>query len=146
MDPLALRIRLQAIVEIEIPQFAANVRPSQLPIIDMAESSSAQATSTSLDISKDLSQSNVTGLRKLSSDLTREIKALEKVLVPKFASHPAVVLTPTRGAPTMHDATRRTTSHTVSSYSIPRPRPVRTLPQSLSQPILHTFWQCGPRL
>lgn len=84
MDPLALRKRLQTIVEAEIPQFAANIRPTRLPIIDMTEAS-AQAVDTSNSIFTDLSRSNVEGLRKFWGDLKREIKALEKVLVPKLS-------------------------------------------------------------
>ena len=80
-DPLALRKRLQTIVEVEIPQFVANIRPTRLPIVDMTEAF-ARAANASNSISTDLSRSSVEGLRKFWGDLTREIKALEKVLVP----------------------------------------------------------------
>ena len=84
MDPLTLRTHLQAILDVEIPRFIANIRPTPLPIIDMVESPSAQTINASSGISTYFSPSNVAGLRKFSSDLAREIKALEKVLVPKF--------------------------------------------------------------
>lgn len=97
MDPLALRKRLQTIVEIEIPQFAARIRSTRLPIMDMTQAS-AQAVNASKSISTSLLPGDVEGLRKFGGDLTREIKALEKVLVPELSFHLTAVLTPTRGA------------------------------------------------
>ena len=105
MDPLALRKRLQTIVEVEIPQFAANIRPTRLPIMDRTEAF-AQAADASNSISTNLSRSSVEGLRKFWGDLAREIKALEKVLVPKLSFNLTAVLTPTRGAFAMYGFTR----------------------------------------
>ena len=65
-------------------------KPRPLPIIDMSPSLDSgrshhpEATNRNLDSERAemVNRSHITGLRKFSSDLSNEVKALEKVLVP----------------------------------------------------------------
>lgn len=77
MDAKELRLRLLRSITSEIPRFAAMSRASPLPVIDASADTAVNATE---DVDY-VAISPVAGLRKFSTELSNEVKALDKVLV-----------------------------------------------------------------